>query len=514
MNQSAQVAPAIDEPHVTDDQYQKLATFAEQRRGGDRVSQLIVEPGLLLKRSLAYILAALVAFALLISFVAHINVVVTAKGVISPESDNIPIQSQEEGTVVEVHARPGDRVAQGQPLLTLRYSLAGMNLASTHRELTVEETSFQRLAKAREVVAAVVRDPASVSAAAPPSMADAGAQGVTLINNLRASAKDLDTAHRDERDDLPRLRREMQAEIALLGGKVSQLQSTLDLAVVERKGREDDLARRRQEAAHSEDLLERHMLTRSQMAMEREQVMVAESALNAHKARMGELEIEISNSRLRASELQGRIRRLETDTRNRVEQATMRYQEARASLESHLAAIDQELGRVQAALNNIKGRQELLESQIQNLRIESPAAGTLTELKAAALGTVVGRGMVVATVVPSDKRAIIVAKLANRDAGFVVPGLVAKAKMEAFPFHQFGTVPATVRAAFADPSSSDGEFIVRLALERPTIDIYGHPVALQPGMTAAVDIITRKRTIFETIIGKVREKAAAVMPGS
>jgi multidrug efflux pump subunit AcrA (membrane-fusion protein) len=92
------------------------------------------------------------------------------------------------------------------------------------------------------------------------------------------------------------------------------------------------------------------------------------------------------------------------------------------------------------------------------------------------------------------------ATVRNKDIGLIEPGLPAKLKIDAYPFQDFGVVPAKVIAI--EPAGAD--YKVLLAPERTTIDFRGKPKQLLPGLALTADIVTDRRSLLSLMAAPFR----------
>jgi hypothetical protein len=127
----------------------------------------------------------------------------------------------------------------------------------------------------------------------------------------------------------------------------------------------------------------------------------------------------------------------------------------------------------------------------------------------------------------------------TRSAGFIEPGQAVKLRYAAYPYQKFGQhqgtvtsvdktpyapqeLPPQVVAALQSGSQATPEATYRITvqLEQQTIDAYGKPQALKPGMLVEADIIQRSQRIVEWMLdplmgfakrtgGRVRQRRAS-----
>jgi multidrug efflux pump subunit AcrA (membrane-fusion protein) len=95
----------------------------------------------------------------------------------------------------------------------------------------------------------------------------------------------------------------------------------------------------------------------------------------------------------------------------------------------------------------------------------------------------------------------------NRDIGHIETGLPAKLKLDAYPFQDFGALPATVASIASDAVHDDelgSVYKVRLTPGTNPIRKHGRPVELRNGLTLTADIVTDRRTMLSILLDPFR----------
>lgn len=132
----------------------------------------------------------------------------------------------------------------------------------------------------------------------------------------------------------------------------------------------------------------------------------------------------------------------------------------------------------------------------------SPVAGTVTALTGR-VGQPAVAGQQLMVIVPSGGRARVELYVPTSAAGFLKPGQEVRLAVDAFPYQQFGTVPARIThiasavVAKQQASGAVPVYIVTAELDRPVIRAFGRDQPLQPGMTLTARIVTRRQSLFE-----------------
>jgi membrane fusion protein len=138
----------------------------------------------------------------------------------------------------------------------------------------------------------------------------------------------------------------------------------------------------------------------------------------------------------------------------------------------------------------------------QGYSLTSPIAGTVTAVTAR-LGQPAAQGQPLMVVVPAGGRTRVELYVPTSAAGFLKTGQEVRLAVDAFPYQQFGTLPARISdistTAVAKQSSEGAVpvYLVTAELLRPTVRAFGREQRLLPGMTLSARIVTRKQSLFE-----------------
>ena len=261
------------------------------------------------------------------------------------------------------------------------------------------------------------------------------------------------------------------------------------------------LERRRKDLKQTEDLAEQRIVPITQVNVARDSMITAQGNVISQRQAINEAELEISRARLAVANLRSDLAKREKELRDSLEREKAAVSQALADLASSVTTFANTANAVNAEIANFQNKLNLQQMQIDHLKITSPVNGTVTALGFQTTGRIVSTGNMIATIVPDNARPIVVAIIANKDVAFVRKDIEARVKVDAYPFRQFGSIPAKVLKIYPKPDRP--EFAVRLELEKSTLKVRGQPVALQPGLTVEVDLLTDKRRIIELILKKM-----------
>jgi len=193
-------------------------------------------------------------------------------------------------------------------------------------------------------------------------------------------------------------------------------------------------------------------------------------------------------------------------------QQLSQLRQARAAKQTELAdaqrSVAQSRSNAQAQSVAVQAQRTQLAQQsaqfaaAKGYSLTSPIAGTVTALTAR-LGQPAAQGQPLMVIVPKGGRTRIELYVPTSGAGFLKAGQEVRLAVDAFPYEQFGTVPARI-ADISDtavskqtPAGAVPIYLVTAELERPFVRAFGRNQPLLPGMTLTARIVTRRQTLLE-----------------
>jgi membrane fusion protein len=265
----------------------------------------------------------------------------------------------------------------------------------------------------------------------------------------------------------------LDAESAQTLGRLSKLRGELQQVQMQAELQDRRLQLARDEAARSEQLAARGLLSLRDRDARRAAALSAEQELATQHRQISSTEREISDVTARISAIV-------------IEKATAAAESraAEANLEQRMN--DAESRRVQFVL--------------------SPVAGRVAALPVAA-GQSVSTGGTVAVVIPEGASLEAELLAPSSAAGFIRPGQETRLMLQAFPHQRFGTVKGVIKAisrtvlgpteiAIPGLKIEEPVFRVRVTLSREDIQAYGEAIPLQPGMLLTADVVFDRRSLI------------------
>jgi adhesin transport system membrane fusion protein len=178
-----------------------------------------------------------------------------------------------------------------------------------------------------------------------------------------------------------------------------------------------------------------------------------------------------------------------------------------------LQSID-ELSMVVADLSELNEALPLLEERVSRTVIRAPMDGIVYRLNYRTPGGYIKTGDVVLELVPTGEDLVVAAQIDPKDISKIRLDDEVQIRLSAYDSSRYGTVAGRVIRISADALANQDTGVtyyqVDVAIEGTITLEDGSPVVLKPGMTATVDVLSGKRTIWAYIwepVAKVKELA-------
>ena len=374
-----------------------------------------------------------------------------APGVVTVKSYRKTVQHLEGGIVHALHARDGERVRQGDVLLTLD---------TTHLHAEREVLRNQQ-----------------VATAALEARLQAELQEVENLP-LPAEASSQPRSHeawQTEQALLQARRRAREGETQILQQAISQLEEQIQglHAVIRNKQR---LAQSHREEASDLRALLREGFTDKQRLREQER------NLERLSAEIAEHESSIAQARQRRGELQLQILQID---------------------KTFTHEVTTQLVEVQNQAFEIKERLRSIEERLQRSTIRAPESGMVLGMSVHTLGAVITAGQPILEIVPDNAELIIEARINPNDIDRVSIGKQADVRFSAFNSATTPVIEGVLEQLSADrlidQASGQAYYLGRIAVTPRGL----HDLGLQslvPGMPAEVLINTGSRTLLSYLL--------------
>jgi membrane fusion protein, adhesin transport system len=192
--------------------------------------------------------------------------------------------------------------------------------------------------------------------------------------------------------------------------------------------------------------------------------------------------------------------------RRQINEASMQIAERRnryrADAGTELSKIESELAQVSEVAT---GRRDAVERTV----LRAPVQGTVKNVQVTTIGGVVQPGAAVMEIVPLRDVLLVEAKIKPSDVAFIRPGQGATVKLAAYNYLVYGAIKGKVETISPDTlreerkADQEAYYRVLISTGQSTLKHQGKALPIIPGMTATVDILTGRRTVFDYFLRPV-----------
>jgi len=213
-----------------------------------------------------------------------------------------------------------------------------------------------------------------------------------------------------------------------------------------------------------------------------------------------------------------KARGMRESARVSIEQASLAIEEIRREIDNardaySLAALD-ELTQVVTQKSELNEALPRLKDRVSRTLIRAPMDGIVNTLNFRTSGGYIRTGDVVLELVPTGEALVVEGKIKPQDISRIKNGDEVRIRLSAYDSSKYGHVLGRVDRISPDAvmdkqTGSASHYLIDVLIEGEMI-VDGEVVDLLPGMTASVDVLSGKRTIFEYFwqpIAKVNELA-------
>ncbi|SAL59832.1 HlyD family type I secretion membrane fusion protein [Caballeronia udeis] len=435
------------------------------------ISILVAEP-LRLTHALIYTMVALVVSALVWSFVGRADVIVTAQGTLSPESEVRRFYAPIDGELADVY------IAEGQPVskddVVARLNARGAIQAATNAleaQLKLDDAErdwkdFPEKKLLMERKAAALKDQMEVEEHLHQTRV---AEGTTKLAEgqkaqLAEARTELDSARRTR--DAAKLELDRYARLLALpgGGGVSEIQ-------VESK---------------------------------RNAYMEADNATRIAQSKLTELDFRLSHEYSQAKA------QLETSG----QEATSLKLQYESAMREIASAGDKLRLQLQTARLVAEAADRIRFENIDKdnfLLILAPVSGVITDVTSTQPGDKIQANTPLGGIAPKDARPVLKIEIAEHDRAFLREGQAVKLKFNAFPYQRYGVIDGTLEfispATKPSPETKQPVYEGRVTLSRDYYQVADTRYPLRYGMTATAEIVVRERRLIDLGLDPFRQVA-------
>lgn len=387
---------------------------------------------------------------------------VIAGGHLVADSHSKDIQHKEGGTIKKIHVRDGDRVTEGDLIVTLDETAARAELEIISKNKAGIQAKVARLEAERDGSDEIVF-PDELLAQAERSHVFAAMTNALHMFAARQSLR------RSERKQLDQ--QLIQLEELIRGFEVQKMSTEEEYALV------------REEVERLEVLYEDKLVPVTRVSE------VKRSATRL-KGQIGAAEAEIARARERVSEVNLSIIQFNEEKRSQ---------------------ILSELQELRVQLGEAEERYVAAEDILTRTEVCAPQSGYINMMTVHAAGAVVQPGQTILTVVPAEDELVVEAKVATKDIDQIHPGQDVRLRFSAFnqkttPEFKGDIVHISADAA-TDQQTGVMYYAVRIRFAARMTDADG-ALKLVPGMPAEIFITTGERTMLNYLIKPFTDQMA------
>ena len=397
-----------------------------------------------------YVVLALLVIALLWTVFGSVDRIVVAPGKIATRTPLIVLQPFAASRILDIRVRPGDHVRKGQVLATFDPAFAQADVASLaykERDLKAQVARLQAELNGSSFEAAAGDEP------------DRQAQAQIFQQEMAEYSAEL--AQRDHR--VAELDSQIKAGDATISGLQRQFKMAQKVEAIYRR-------------------------------------------LFAQKAAAP---LDVMKAQSNAIDFRTRLENAVGDE-EKLRQQRAGARDARQSFLDRWRG-DHNKQLVQAQQDLVDATQTLRKARTMKTLTEmrAPANAVVLEVADRSPGSVLREAETLVTLVPDNAKLYIAASIPAHDIGYVKAGETVRVKLDAYPFQRYGTLNGRLASISPDslPFSPDkpSQLVYRaqVQLTDATRALLRRGIRLRPGMVAAAQIKTGKRSIISYILNPV-----------
>ena len=393
---------------------------------------------------------------------APLSGAVIAPGVVQVSGQNQIVDHLEGGIVKTIHVGEGDRVTEGDRLISLQTVRIETDLNRNRSALILAQAEFQRALAERD----------GVSKLTLPAELQGRADRYGLSSDIEQQVSEFES----------RLARHT-AQLEALARRVDAMEEQIAGLEVQRRAEAEKLEIIVNELTDKEALLEKGLTSRNEVnALRRARV--------DSTGRIGALQSSIAERRTSIAELE---QQRQTIIASRQEEAATRVN----ALRSTIADLSEQM----------IARADMLD----RAEITAPVSGIVVRMHANTVGGVIRAGEPIVEIVPGDAANIVEARIGPNDADAVHVGQAARLRLVALNTRTTPEVPAIVEYVSADrivdPVTGEPYYTARLSADEAFIAEKEIP-ALQTGTPVEAMIVTEDRTFLAYLLRPITDSMA------
>lgn len=451
------------------------------------------------------------------------NIVVRANATVRPSGEIRIVQAATEGTVSEIHVRENEEVRQGEAIATIDDSQLQ---TQKDRLLGTIEQNQQQLSQLDAQIRAVDvqmaaendrqnRAVSSATADLQRSQRDYQERNITANSELQEAEANLQISQQELQ--------KAEAELRIVEATTKAIEAALQGAIVKRD---------RLESIAESGAISLNQIEEAQLEVDRQQQILESqyAQIESQKQVILQQQQAIEGATARRNRAIAALDPSSADIS--ISQETIAQE--RATGEANLARLEREREELQQEKIEIftqidRDRKEIeqIELEMEKTIVSSPETGTLLKLELRNIGQVVRPGETIAQIAPSEDLLIIKARVPAEEIGKVRTCKTERVadcregqvqlRVSAYPYPDYGTLRAAVRAIAPDAISTDSDvsketnssistayYEVTIQPEQLKLKKGNQDYLIQTGMEITADIISRQDTVLNFVLRKAK----------
>lgn len=386
-----------------------------------------------------------------------------APGVVTVQSYRKTVQHLEGGIVKELHARDGELVSAGDPLIVLDDTQVRAEYGITRSQLIATQAMEARLRAERD-----------------------GLEAVDYSGMLESNSQRAEEARDGETQVFNARRGSRLGEVAVLEKRIGQLNEQISglRSMIATKGS--------LEKSYKDEITELADLL-AEGFVDKQRLLDQERKLNILRSEIADHQSEITKTRLQISETELQILQLNKD---------------------FSADVVAQLAEVQTKVFDLQERMSALEDRLTRIVIRAPEDGMIIGMTVHTVGGVISPATPLLDIVPAQSDLIIEAQVSPIDIDRVRVGKPADIRFSAFNSSTTPVMKGEVVHVSADRLINQDTgmpyYLARVTLTEEGARALGS-LQLQPGMPAEVLINTGARTMLQYLVSPATDAFAKSM---
>ena len=383
---------------------------------------------------------------------APLSNAVHGSGVVTVQNYRKTVQHLEGGIVKELHARDGDLVKKGDPLIVLDESQLSAEYESTRNQLIVARYKEARLRAERDGLDAI------------PAVEMEGTDSARAGEALNGELQVFTARHNS-----------LQGEISVNRERIEQMKQQivgLNEMIRTKRGLEKSYSG---EIKQLRELLAEGFVDNQRLLEQERRLDMLKTEVADHESTISKTKLQIGETELQIVQLK---KKFDSDVAN-------------------------ELSDVQAKVFDLQEKEAALRDRLSRVVIRAPESGMVLDMKVHTIGGVVSAATPLLDIVPEASELVVEARVDPKDIDRLKLGKTADIRFSAFSAATTPVIEGNLVRISADrltdEHSGDPYYLVRVKVSEDGMKKLGNR-KLQPGMPAEVLINAGERTMLEYLL--------------